>query len=96
LFTAYPSQYEGWGLPVGEAAWFGKFCVASHVTSIPEVCGDLIDYVDPSNMGSIKAAVKRVLVDRDYLRERERAIASAELRTWSRVADEIYQSILSA
>ena len=29
LFTVYPSFVEGWGLPVGESAWFGKYCIAS-------------------------------------------------------------------
>ena len=40
LFAAYPSLYEGWGLPVGEAAWFGKYVISSNATSLPEVCGD--------------------------------------------------------
>jgi glycosyltransferase involved in cell wall biosynthesis len=47
LFFAYPSLVEGWGLPVGEAAWFGKYSIASSSSSLPEVCGELVDYVDP-------------------------------------------------
>lgn len=46
-FTAYPSLYEGWGLPVAESLAYGKFCVASSAASIPEVGGELIEYVDP-------------------------------------------------
>jgi glycosyltransferase involved in cell wall biosynthesis len=91
LFTAFPSQFEGWGLPVGEAAWFGKYCVASHATSIPEVCGDLIDYVDPDDLANIKAGIKRPIVDRDFLKQREVRIANAKLRSWSDVADDIYR-----
>jgi glycosyltransferase involved in cell wall biosynthesis len=53
LFTVYPSQFEGWGLPVGEAARFGKYCVASLTTLVPEVCGDLLVYVDPHDSQSI-------------------------------------------
>jgi glycosyltransferase involved in cell wall biosynthesis len=46
-FTVYPSLYEGWGLPVAESLAHGKFCLASNAASIPEVAGDLIDYLDP-------------------------------------------------
>ena len=47
MFTAYPSLYEGWGLPVAESLAYGKFCLASNAASIPEVGGDLIEYIDP-------------------------------------------------
>lgn len=47
LFTVYPSLYEGWGLPVAESLAYGKFCLASNAASIPEVGGDLVEYVDP-------------------------------------------------
>lgn len=47
LFTVYPSLYEGWGLPVAESLSYGKFCIASNSSSIPEIGGEFIDYVDP-------------------------------------------------
>lgn len=46
-FMVYPSLYEGWGLPVGEALACGKAILASGQGSIPEVGGDLVTYVDP-------------------------------------------------
>lgn len=93
LFTAYPSYYEGWGLPVGEGAWFGKYCVASQASSIPEVCQDLIDYVDPADPADMARKILRALSDPAYVAERERAIAAAPLRKWSDVADAIYQEV---
>lgn len=47
LLTVFPSLYEGWGLPVAESLAAGKFCLASNAASIPEVGGDLIEYIDP-------------------------------------------------
>ena len=50
FFTVYPSLYEGWGLPVAESLAAGKFCLASNAASIPEIAGDLIEYLDPWNL----------------------------------------------
>jgi glycosyltransferase involved in cell wall biosynthesis len=94
LFTALPSLIEGWGLPVGEAAWFGKFSVASHATSIPEVCGELIDYVDPHDVEGIKAGMRKPIVDADYLHQREKRIVAAPLKRWIDVAEDIYAVLL--
>jgi glycosyltransferase involved in cell wall biosynthesis len=95
VFSTYPSHVEGWGLPVGEAAWFGRYCVASRASSIPEVCGDLIDYVDPDDLASIKAGILKPLLDPAYLHAKEVAIAAASLRTWQDVADELYNYIVN-
>jgi glycosyltransferase involved in cell wall biosynthesis len=90
LFTTYPSLFEGWGLPVGESAWFGKYCVASNVTSIPEVCGALLEYVDAASIDSIGAGIRKALTDAEFRRNREREIAAATLRRWHDVAEDIY------
>jgi len=73
LFSIFPSHVEGWGLPVGESAWFGSLCVASKASSIPEVCGELMDYVDPADTADITRAVRRLITDRDYLQQRKNA-----------------------
>lgn len=49
LFTAYPSLYEGWGIPVAESLAYGRFCLASDAASIPEVGGSLIEYISPQD-----------------------------------------------
>jgi glycosyltransferase involved in cell wall biosynthesis len=45
LFCVFPSLYEGWGLPVGEALAMGKAVIASGEGSLPEVGGDLVRYL---------------------------------------------------
>lgn len=86
LCSIYPSLYEGWGLPVGEAAWFGRLCITSRESSLPEVCGMLADYVDPRNPADIAERVQRVVEDRSWLAMREDLIRQAPLRTWRDVA----------
>jgi len=48
-FVVYPSLYEGWGLPVAEALSLGKFVLCSNRASLPEVGGELVEYLDPWN-----------------------------------------------
>jgi len=86
--SIYPSLYEGWGLPVGEAAWFGRTCITSRSSSLPEVCGLLAEYVDPRSPAEITAAVLRTATESDWRAWRERLIAAAPLRTWRDVASE--------
>jgi glycosyltransferase involved in cell wall biosynthesis len=95
LFTVFPSLYEGWGLPIGEAAWFGKFCIASNASSMPEVCGDLIDYVDPNDFEDLYHKVRRAIREPDYIRQREARIKQAPLRSWSDVSRNICAQLLS-
>ncbi|MGO1074480.1 glycosyltransferase family 4 protein [Inquilinus sp. CA228] len=89
-FTVFPSLYEGWGLPIGESLWFGKLCIASNSSSMPQVGGDLVDYVDPEDLEGVRWAIERVVTDRAAIEAREAAIRAAPLRRWADVAAEIY------
>lgn len=93
LFTVYPSLYEGWGLPVGESAWFNKFGVVSGSSSVPEVCGELMDYVDPHDATDIAMKLLRPLKDAAYLQQRSQRVQEAVLRTWQDVAVNLHQQI---
>jgi alpha-1,3-rhamnosyl/mannosyltransferase len=75
----YPSLYEGFGLPVLEAMAAGAPVVTSQVSSLPEVGGDAVVYVDPEDEGAIGAALERLLADpaeRAELAERGRRRAA--------------------
>jgi glycosyltransferase involved in cell wall biosynthesis len=56
-FLVYPSLYEGWGLPVGEALAQGRAVLSSSEGSLPEVGGDLVRYVDPWRPGDWADAI---------------------------------------
>ena len=60
-FTLFPSLYEGWGLPVTESLAFGKPCVISRATSLPEAGGHLARYFDPENAGEAYDVIRYVV-----------------------------------
>jgi len=83
-FAVYPSFYEGWGLPVGEAACFGKVTAASNAASIPEVVGDLAVYFDPNDANEMAEVLRRLIVDHAYLASLEARIRSDfHARSWA-------------
>jgi glycosyltransferase involved in cell wall biosynthesis len=67
--VAFPSIYEGFGLPVLEAMSLGTPVLTSNVSSLPEVGGDAALYVDPYQPREIMAGL-RALDDDAGLRAR--------------------------
>jgi glycosyltransferase involved in cell wall biosynthesis len=61
-FTLFPSHYEGWGLPVTESLSFGKICVGSSTTSVPEAGGPFCLYHDPEDVPEAVAILRRLIV----------------------------------
>ena len=61
LVFVYPSYYEGFGFPVLEAMASGTPVVSSNASSLPEVGGDAVAYVDPFDVGGIAKEIERVL-----------------------------------
>jgi glycosyltransferase involved in cell wall biosynthesis len=60
---AFPSLYEGFGLPVLEAMACGAPVVSSNAGSLPEVVGDAGLLVSPTDEKAIEEALHRVLAD---------------------------------
>ncbi len=94
LFTIFPSFVEGWGLPVGESLSHGKLCLASEGSSLPEVGGALVDYIDPLNLRSGLAAVRRYVTNRPALAAREAEIARGfRHRGWAEVGAAFFPAL---
>ena len=87
-FTVFPSLYEGWGLPVAESLAFGKPCLASNATSVPEVGGDLASYFDPLDLSATIACLEAILGDPAGLADWEAEIRRDFRPTpWSHTAE---------
>lgn len=88
----FASLYEGFGLPVLEAMACGCPVIASQATSIPEVGGDSVLYVDPDNIESITQTMHRVLSDHELNTSlRRRGLKRAQLFSWQKTAQHICQ-----
>lgn len=93
-FSVFTSFVEGWGLPVGESLFHGRPCIASNNSSIPEVGGNLVDYVDPYNMQQGLKVFKKVITDSAYLQDRVDEISKKFVaRTWSDVGADFLSKV---
>lgn len=88
-FTVYPSMYEGWGLPVAESLAYGKNCVASNISSIPEIAGELIDYFSPYDSQECLNMISKYCNDQ-VLHEKEAEIISKyKVTSWATTTSQI-------
>jgi alpha-1,3-rhamnosyl/mannosyltransferase len=90
----YPSLSEGFGLPVLEAMALGAPVVTSDISSLPEVGGDAVEYVDPRSAESIQGGLQRVLTSPERRRELSRlGEARARQFSWGRTADAVVSAL---
>jgi glycosyltransferase involved in cell wall biosynthesis len=87
---AFPSFFEGFGVPPIEAMACGAPVITSNTSSLPEVVGDAALMVDPHNIDELAKAITRLLGD-EKLREtlRQKGFARAQLYTWPKSAQKM-------
>ena len=84
---AFPTRYEGFGLPALEAMACGLPVVCSNVASLPEVVGDTAILVEKAAPETLADALKRVLGDEALAHDlRRRGLDRAADFTWDKAA----------
>lgn len=92
---AFPSHYEGFGLPPLEAMSSGCPVAASRSGSLPEVCGPHAEYFDADDVDEMSQAISRALADRSS----DSAVARitwAQRFSWQNVVNSHVETYLQA
>ena len=85
--VAYPSYYEGFGLPVLEAMTLGTPVVTSNVSSLPEVAGNAALTIDPNEPIELAGAIYKVIGDKLLRQELiEKGKQQAQQFSWQKTA----------
>ena len=87
LCFAYPSYFEGFGLPILEAMQCGTPVIAGNRTSLPGVAGDAALLVDPFDQAAIGNGLVRLIKNADYRTElRVKGVDRAAAFSWKNTA----------
>lgn len=93
---AFPSLYEGFGLPVLEAMACGVPVICSNTSSLPEVAGSAALLVDPLDVDALSDGMNRALGDEELRKMMiDRGLAQAARFTWERSARQLLTVIAS-
>jgi glycosyltransferase involved in cell wall biosynthesis len=97
---AFPSLYEGFGLPILEAMACGTPVVASRASCLPEVAEGAALLVDPNSVDGLTGALELVLLDADVrARLVKHGYERASQYTWTRAAEQllgVYRMVAAA
>jgi glycosyltransferase involved in cell wall biosynthesis len=86
-FFAFPSLYEGFGLPVVEAMACGIPVLTSTTSSLGEIAGDAAVTIDPLDTDAMTDAIVRLATDADLRRDvAERGVRRARSFSWEQTA----------
>jgi len=81
--VSYLSHYEGYGLPVVESLKYGNITITSNNSSIPEVGGNYVEYIENNSKDQIISIVSKYLKNNDLYNQKKCYIKSNfKARNW--------------
>ncbi len=93
---AFPSIFEGFGIPPLEAQRCQVPVVVSRASCFPEIYGDSAEYCDPLDINSIGRSLERILFDKSYRQLLiERGAQNWRRYSWSQTATLVREQYLS-
>lgn len=93
---AFPTLYEGFGIPVLEAQACGTPVLTSRCSSLPEVGGEGALYVDPYDEEEMTDGILRLLLDRDLVKELvQKGFSNVQRFSWEESARRLDQIIVN-
>lgn len=94
LCLTFVPFFEGFGIPVVEAMSAGVPVISSNTTSLPEVGGSAVVYVDPFSRDQIKNAMIRITEDEELRLDLiQKGFLQKEKFSWTRTAELLWGSI---
>lgn len=94
LMTAYPSLYEGWGLPVGESLAHGKICLSSDSSSMKEIAPEITDLINPFDRIRWASMIQHYATSSSSRMTREAEIREKfAITSWRHTADNIVEAL---
>ncbi len=87
---AYPSLYEGFGLPILESFYLGTPVLTSNNSGMLEVAGNAAELIDPLSVEEITNGLKKILNENheEQQKRMQRMIIRQQMFDWKKVAQE--------
>ncbi|MEI6481426.1 MAG: glycosyltransferase family 1 protein [Candidatus Saccharibacteria bacterium] len=93
LFTAFPSFYEGWGLPVVESLSYGKVTLSSNTSSLTEAGLDMADYFSPFSTDELTVLIHKYLDEPKRVAREKLITKSYKSNNWQATAKDFADKV---